>query len=69
MLYFTILLLGSATCAAALRRHLMVWKIFAPRYMFAAVSLVAVDLGVLVGVGIGVGRVRERIEKIFKGIA
>ncbi|KAF8553125.1 hypothetical protein OG21DRAFT_1414878 [Imleria badia] len=69
MLYFTILLLGSSACAAALRRHLMVWKIFAPRYMFAAMSLVAVDLGVLVGVGIGVGRVRERIEKIFKGIA
>ena len=68
-LYFTILLLGSAACAAVLRRHLMVWKIFAPRYMFAALSLVAIDLGVLVGVGIGVGRVRERTEKIFKGIA
>ncbi|KAG8215632.1 hypothetical protein J3R82DRAFT_7502 [Butyriboletus roseoflavus] len=69
MLYFTILLLGSATCAAVLRRHLMVWKIFAPRYMFAAMSLVAIDVGVVVGIGIGVSRVRERIERIFKGIA
>ena len=69
MLYFTVLLLGSAACAAALRRHLMVWKIFAPRYMFAATSLLAIDLGVLVGVGIGVGRVRERIESVFKRIA
>ncbi|KAG9312388.1 alkaline-phosphatase-like protein [Chiua virens] len=69
MLYFTILLLGSATCAAVLRRHLMVWKIFAPRYMFAVISLLAIDLGVIVGIGIGVGRVRERIERIFKRIA
>ena len=69
MLYFTILLLGSATCAAALRRHLMVWKIFAPRYMFAVLSLIAIDLGVVVGVGIGLGRVQGRIEKIFKGIS
>ena len=69
MQYFAIILLGSATCAAALRRHLMVWKIFAPRYMFAALSLIAIDVGVVVGVGIGVGRIRERIEKIFKRIA
>ena len=68
MIYFTILLLGSATSAAVLRRHLMVWKIFAPRYMFAALSLIAIDVGVVVGVGIGVGRVREQIEKIFKRI-
>ncbi|KAF9236128.1 hypothetical protein BU15DRAFT_89293 [Melanogaster broomeanus] len=66
MLYFTTLLLGSAACAAVLRRHLMVWKIFAPRYMFAAVSVVAIDVGVVIGIGIGVSRVRERIEKIFK---
>ena len=69
MLYFSILLLGSATSAAVLRRHLMVWKIFAPRYMFGALSLIAIDVGVLVGIGIGAGRVRERIEKIFKRIA
>ncbi|KAH8990586.1 hypothetical protein EDB92DRAFT_1816763 [Lactarius akahatsu] len=32
-LYFGALLLGSALSAAWLRRHLMVWKVFAPRYM------------------------------------
>lgn len=68
MLYFTILLFGSATCAAVLRRHLMVWKIFAPRYMFAAMSLIAIDVGVVVGIGIGAARVRGRIEKMFNGI-
>lgn len=47
----------------------MVWKIFAPKYMFAALSVVAIDVGVVVGFGIGVCRVRERIENIFKKIA
>ncbi|KIK99519.1 hypothetical protein PAXRUDRAFT_131916 [Paxillus rubicundulus Ve08.2h10] len=69
MLYFATLLFGSAACAVVLRRHLMVWKIFGPRYMFAAISVVAIDLGVVVGVGIGVSRVRERIEKIFEAMA
>ncbi|EGN97727.1 hypothetical protein SERLA73DRAFT_56998 [Serpula lacrymans var. lacrymans S7.3] len=68
-LYYSTLLLGSAGSAAALRRHLMVWKIFAPRYMFAAVSLIAIDLGALIGVVIGVDRIRERITKIFQAIA
>ena len=30
--------LGSVCAAALHRRHLMVWKIFAPRFVFAAVS-------------------------------
>lgn len=44
MLYHAALLLGSAASAAWLRRHLMVWKIFAPRFMNAAASLLAVTL-------------------------
>ncbi|KAL4066306.1 hypothetical protein V8B97DRAFT_1031468 [Scleroderma yunnanense] len=68
-LYFSALLFASMVCAAGFRRHLMVWKVFAPRYMFAALSIVAVDVGVLVGVVIGVWRVRERIGKIFRAMA
>ncbi|KAH7926000.1 hypothetical protein BV22DRAFT_1063942 [Leucogyrophana mollusca] len=68
MIYFGTLLLGTAGCAAALRRHLMVWKIFAPRYMFASVSLGVVDMGVVLGVWVGVGRVKERVERVFKAI-
>ncbi|KIM60289.1 hypothetical protein SCLCIDRAFT_1217073 [Scleroderma citrinum Foug A] len=68
-LYFSVLLLASAACAAGFRRHLMVWKIFAPRYMFAALSVIAIDVGVLVGIAIGVYRVRERIGKIFRAVA
>ena len=54
MLYHGTLLVGSAVTAAWLRRHLMVWKIFAPRFMNAAAGLVAVDVAVLIGVGLGV---------------
>ncbi|KAI0354459.1 hypothetical protein OH77DRAFT_1504820 [Trametes cingulata] len=65
MLYHATLLLSSAICSAWLRRHLMVWKIFAPRFMLSAVTVVVVDLAVLFGVGVGVGRVSERVSKLF----
>ena len=65
MLYHGTLLLSSAVCAAWLRRHLMVWKIFAPRFMLAAVTVVVVDVAVLFGVGVGVGRVSERVSRLF----
>jgi len=63
--YFGGLLLGSALSAAWLRRHLMVWKVFAPRYMVGALELLFVDLALLVGIGLGVGRVVSRIERLF----
>ncbi|KAI0643370.1 hypothetical protein C8Q79DRAFT_978544 [Trametes meyenii] len=65
MLYHAVLLVSSAVCSAWLRRHLMVWKIFAPRFMLSALSVVAVDLAVLFGVGVGVGRVSERVSRLF----
>ncbi|KAH9895692.1 hypothetical protein C8Q73DRAFT_728821 [Cubamyces lactineus] len=65
MLYHAVLLLSSAVCSAWLRRHLMVWKIFAPRFMLSALTVVVVDLAVLFGVSVGVGRVSERVSKLF----
>ena len=65
MLYHAVLLLGSAACAAWLRRHLMVWKIFAPRFMLAAITVLVVDVAVLFGVGLGVGRVTSRVSRLF----
>ncbi|KWU46879.1 alkaline phosphatase-like protein, partial [Rhodotorula sp. JG-1b] len=44
MAYFAALALASAACAAWLRRHLMVWKVFAPRFMLAGLALLATDL-------------------------
>ena len=63
--YFAALLLGSAISAALLRRHLMVWKVFAPRYMLGAVELICVDVAVLVGLWLGVGRIISRITRVF----
>jgi phosphatidylinositol glycan class O len=63
--YFGALLLGSALSAAWLRRHLMVWKVFAPRYMLGAVELLCVDVAVLGGLWLGVGRVVTRITRMF----
>jgi phosphatidylinositol glycan class O len=64
-LYFGGLLLGSAVSAALLRRHLMVWKVFAPRYMLGAIELLCVDVVMLVGLWLGVGRIVGRITRVF----
>lgn len=63
MLYHSVLLLGSAASSAWLRRHLMVWKVFAPRLMNAAATLLVVDVAVLLGVGVGVAMVVQRIRR------
>ncbi|KAF5319182.1 hypothetical protein D9619_008763 [Psilocybe cf. subviscida] len=67
MVYYSALLLGAAVSAAVLRRHLMVWKVFAPRFMLAALNVLVVDAAVLIGVGVGVERITAKVVKIFKG--
>ncbi|CAG8578568.1 279_t:CDS:2 [Paraglomus brasilianum] len=58
MLYNSLLTLSASFFAAWFRRHLMVWKIFAPRFMLGGLSLVVSDLVIVViAVGVGVGRV------------
>ena len=50
--YFAMLLVGSSVGAAWLRRHLMLFRIFCPRFMLGGVVLLIVDaVGVLVAVG------------------
>jgi len=46
--YLTVVGLSSAVCSAWLRRHLMVWKIFAPRFMLAGVTILVSDLALVV---------------------
>jgi phosphatidylinositol glycan class O len=63
---------SSVIFAAYFRRHLMVWKIFGPRFMMAALVLLVTDLVVLVGgiawgfwVCVGnVGAVTTTIERL-----
>ena len=67
MMYYLTLLLGTAVSAAVLRRHLMVWKVFAPRFMAAVLELLAVDVAVLIGVGVGLERIANRLAALFRG--
>jgi GPI ethanolamine phosphate transferase 3 subunit O len=64
--YFSVLLLSSAASSAWLRRHLMVWKVFAPRFMTAGATVLAVDIGVMLGMALGVGRVVQKVERTFQ---
>ncbi|GAA5922902.1 mannose-ethanolamine phosphotransferase GPI13 [Sporobolomyces koalae] len=59
--YIAIVGLSSAACSAWLRRHLMVWKIFAPRFMLAGMTMVVVDVA-LVGFAMAWGA-RESLRK------
>ncbi|KAG7086467.1 hypothetical protein E1B28_002418 [Marasmius oreades] len=68
MIYFSVLLLGTAISAAILRRHLMVWKVFAPRFIAAALGLLVVDCAAIIGVWLGVGRVTRRVDEVFKAL-
>jgi phosphatidylinositol glycan class O len=49
LLQHTVVTSSSVIFAAYFRRHLMVWKIFGPRYMMAAIVLLVTDVVVLVG--------------------
>ena len=69
ILYHTTITFASAICAAWLRRHLMVWKVFAPRFMLAGVTLLVVDLCVLVAVGVGFRVTAWKVWKTFKCVA
>jgi phosphatidylinositol glycan class O len=64
-LYFTALLCGTAVSAAILRRHLMVWKVFAPRFMLGAVATLVIDFGLAIGLFIGVMRTAWKVRKVF----
>lgn len=64
-LYHSALTFGTAFGSAALRRHLMVWKVFAPRFMLGGASLLIVDVALVFGVGVGVSRVVRKVEKTF----
>jgi len=65
-LYFSTLLVSTAATAAFLRRHLMVWKVFAPRFMSAGATILVVDLGLLLGVMLGVGRTISKVTTYFE---
>ncbi|AQZ16598.1 GPI13 (YLL031C) [Zygosaccharomyces parabailii] len=66
LVYHTVLCLSSFLWVTFFRRHLMVWKIFCPRYLFAAMSLIVVQLVITFGaVAFASGRLIRQINDIF----
>lgn len=65
VMYYGVLLMGTAVSAAVLRRHLMVWKVFAPRFMKAVCDVLAVDVGVLFGLLVGYERVVRGVRDVL----
>ena len=72
MLQQTVVTTSSVIFAAYFRRHLMVWKIFGPRFMMAAIVLLLTDVVLLLGgvawgfwvAIVNVGAITTRIERI-----
>ncbi|CCF59922.1 hypothetical protein KAFR_0I01410 [Kazachstania africana CBS 2517] len=66
LIYNTILCLSSFIWVTHFRRHLMVWKIFCPRFIFASLCLIVVQVVVTFGtIGFATGRLIEHINDIF----
>lgn len=65
--YQTLLTLSSLIFTAHFRRHLMVWKIFAPRFMMNGVVLLVMDVVlVVITLGFGVQKVLTQVNRIFQ---
>ncbi|XP_043933309.1 GPI ethanolamine phosphate transferase 3 isoform X2 [Protopterus annectens] len=58
-------LLASVCAAALLRRHLMVWKIFAPKFLFEAVGFVVTSISLLFGISLVIW-VDNAVNRWFK---
>lgn len=64
VLYYTFIAANSMVSALVLRRHLMLWKIFAPRYMLAGVTLGACNVMAIL-TAMASGRVIGYINSLF----
>ncbi|CAN6674608.1 GPI ethanolamine phosphate transferase 3 [Trichomonascus vanleenenianus] len=62
--YYSLTTLISMVSTLALRRHLMLWKIFAPRYMLAGIAVGAANLVGAIAVALS-GRCISYIDSIF----
>lgn len=64
--YQTLTSIMSFIFAAHFRRHLMVWKVFAPRFMFSALLLIVFNISLTVfTLWFATGRVLTQINRIF----
>lgn len=63
--YQTLVTLSSMIFAMHFRRHLMIWKIFAPRFMLAGLSLGITDVFVFLGLILFSGRAISYVNRVF----
>lgn len=63
--YFLFTGLSSSIFAAHFRRHLMVWKIFAPRFMLSAMLIILINIFLIVVTLWGSGKVLRQVNRIF----
>ncbi|KAK9495861.1 hypothetical protein V1508DRAFT_459127 [Lipomyces doorenjongii] len=64
MIYAGGLALTNCIMTVILRRHLMVWKIFAPRFMLAGATVTAIDLAIVASTFFA-GKVIEGVYDVF----
>ncbi|KAJ2520784.1 mannose-ethanolamine phosphotransferase gpi13 [Coemansia sp. RSA 1939] len=64
--YNLLVTMGAAAFAAWFRRHLMVWKVFAPRFMFAA-PVFMVNIAAVLCIAIGAATVRVLTQGLAIG--
>lgn len=66
LIYNSVLCLSSFVWVTHFRRHLMVWKIFCPRFLFASLSLIVCQLVVtFITIGFASGRLIKQINLLF----
>uniref|UniRef100_A0A9L0SL68 Phosphatidylinositol glycan anchor biosynthesis class O n=1 Tax=Equus caballus TaxID=9796 RepID=A0A9L0SL68_HORSE len=58
-------ILACALAASVLRRHLMVWKVFAPKFIFEAVGFIVSSVGLFLGIAL-VMRVDGAVNSWFR---
>ncbi|CAK9440526.1 uncharacterized protein LODBEIA_P46000 [Lodderomyces beijingensis] len=63
--YFLFTGLSSLIFAAHFRRHLMVWKIFAPRFMLSAMLIVAINTFIIIVTLWGTRKTLGQVNRIF----
>jgi phosphatidylinositol glycan class O len=66
LLPFTSVAFAGAFFSAWLRRHLMVWKVFAPRFMLAGTTLLIVEATIILAVVVGLKGVTSKVARTFK---
>ena len=64
LLYFSVLAVSAALFAWHFRRHLMLFKIWAPRYMMSGLVLLTADVALMLAVA-AAWRVADKTRRLF----